>query len=73
VIMVSDGVVDGFYAGRIPPVEEGDTLENLILNLPCQNPNDMANQILMHALERSDREATDDMSVLVAGIWKKKV
>ncbi len=73
VIMVSDGVVDGFYSGRIPPVEEGDSLETLILNLPCQNPNDMANQILMHALARSDREATDDMSVLVAGIWKKKI
>lgn len=71
VIMVSDGVIDGFYCGRMPSAGEDDTLERLIENLPCQNPNDMANQILMNALARSDREATDDMSVLVAGFWNK--
>ncbi len=71
VIMVSDGVIDGFYGGRVPFGEEGDTLEHLIMSLSCQNPNDMANQILMHALARSSREATDDMSVLVAGVWNK--
>ncbi len=71
VIMVSDGVVDGFYSGKIPSEGEENTMENLIGQLPCQNPNDMANQILMHALARSDRDATDDMSVLVTGIWNK--
>ncbi|MCH5266426.1 MAG: SpoIIE family protein phosphatase [Lachnospiraceae bacterium] len=70
VIMVSDGVIDGFYGGR-KPEEEKDTLEALIASLPCQNPTDMANQILMNALAKSAREATDDMSVLVAGIWNK--
>ncbi len=72
VIMVSDGVIDGFYDERITGSSDQEkTLENLIENLPCQNPSDMANQILMNALARSAREATDDMSVLVAGIWKK--
>lgn len=71
VIMVTDGVLDGFYDGRIPVDEPEDTLENLIYNLPVQNPNDMAHQILMNALARSHRDATDDMSVLVAGIWGK--
>ena len=69
IVMVSDGVIDG-YCG-----EDGDrreeALEKLIAGLSCQNPTDMANQILMHALARSDREAADDMSVLVAGIWDK--
>ncbi len=69
VIMVSDGVIDGFYGGE--PPEGEDTLEALIESLTCQNPNDMANQILMNTLARSSREATDDMSVLVAGIWNK--
>ena len=71
VIMVSDGVIDGFYKPWTKAVAEGDTIERLISNLSCQNPNDMANQILMHALARSAREATDDMSVLVAGIWNR--
>lgn len=72
VIMVSDGVIDGFYGGLLPDDGEGeDTVERLIENLVCKNPNDMANQILMNALARSSREATDDMSVLVAGIWNK--
>lgn len=71
VIMVSDGVIDGFYKPWTSAVDEDDTIQRLIGSLPCQNPNDMANQILMHALARSAREATDDMSVLVAGIWNR--
>lgn len=68
VIMVSDGVMDGYYnRGRT----EEESLERLIEELPCQNPTDLANQILMNALVHSDREATDDMSVLVAGVWDK--
>ncbi len=68
VIMVSDGVMDSFYSSA---QEEKESLEDLIFQLPCQNPSDLANQILMHALARSDRAATDDMSVLAAGIWNK--
>lgn len=71
VVMVSDGVMDAFYHGRMVPATEEDSLERLIENLPCQNPNDMANQILMNALARSDKDVTDDMSVLTAGIWNK--
>lgn len=62
-IMVSDGVADEF--------EDWGKLGELIEELPCRNPTDMANQILMHALAKSSKEATDDMSVLVAGIWNK--
>lgn len=70
IIMVSDGVLDGFYERNMTDGKQED-MAALIDNLPCQNPNDMANQILMNALARSTREATDDMSVLVAGIWNK--
>ena len=70
IIMVSDGVLDGFYERNMTDGSQED-MATLIENLLCQNPNDMANQILMNALARSTREATDDMSVLVAGIWNK--
>lgn len=70
IIMVSDGVLDGFYERNMTEENQEDMV-TLIENLMCQNPNDMANQILMNALARSTREATDDMSVLVAGIWNK--
>lgn len=70
IIMVSDGVLDGFYERNMKSDSQED-MATLIENLLCQNPNDMANQILMNALARSTREATDDMSVLVAGIWNK--
>ncbi len=70
IIMVSDGVIDGFYEKNSETGDRED-ITDLIANLPCRNPNDMANQILMNALARTTREATDDMSVLVAGIWNK--
>ncbi len=70
VIMVSDGVLDGFYERNMTNENQED-MAALIENLLCQNPNDMANQILMNALARCTREVTDDMSVLVAGIWNK--
>ena len=70
VIMVSDGVLDGFYEKNMMDGDQED-MSTFIENLACQNPNDVANQILMNALARSTREATDDMNVLVAGIWNK--
>lgn len=70
VIMVSDGVLEGFYERNMTDGNQED-MSTFIEELGCQNPNDVANQILMNALARSTREATDDMSVLVAGIWNK--
>lgn len=70
VIMVSDGVLDGFYERNMTEGAQED-MSTFIEDLCCQNPSDMANQILMNALARTSREATDDMSVLVAGIWNK--
>lgn len=70
VIMVSDGVLDGFYERNMTQGSQDD-MSTFIEELCCNNPNDIANQILMNALARTSREATDDMSVLVAGIWNK--
>jgi stage II sporulation protein E len=71
VVMVSDGVIDGFD-------REEEKLAKLLDELECRNPNDMANRILMHALAGSTRTAMDgtamdDMSVLVGGLWEKHV
>ena len=70
IIMVSDGVLDGFYERNMTGDDQED-MSTFIEELTCCNPKDVANQILMNALARSTREATDDMSVLVAGIWNK--
>lgn len=70
VIMVSDGVLDSFYERNIES-DSQEEMATLIGRLYCKNANDMANQILMNTLAHSTKEASDDMSVLVAGIWNK--
>ena len=66
VVMVSDGVVDAF-----PGDEKEFYVENILENLKTNNPSEMARSVLMEALSRNARQPFDDMSVLVAGIWKK--
>jgi stage II sporulation protein E len=66
VVMVSDGVIDSFDRNE-------KNIQKLLDEMVCQNPNDMANQILMHALAGSTTTAMDDMSVLVAGLWEKHI
>lgn len=66
VIMVSDGIIDAF-----PGEDKEFYIENILQNIMSNNPSDIANGVLMHALARNAEEAFDDMSVLVAGIWKK--
>ena len=70
VIMVSDGVLDSFYERNIES-DSQEEMATLIDRLYCKNANAMANQILMNTLAHSTKEASDDMSVLVAGIWNK--
>ncbi len=66
VIMVTDGVLDAF-----PGDDKEFYIENILENMQTNNPSEAANKILIQALERSAGQATDDMSVLAAGIWKK--
>ncbi len=66
IVMVSDGVVDAF-----PGDEKEFYVENILENLQTNNPSEMARKVLMEALARNARQPFDDMSVLVAGIWKK--
>ena len=66
IVMVSDGVIDAF-----PGDEKEFYVENILENLQTNNPSEMARSVLMEALARNARQPFDDMSVLVAGIWRK--
>lgn len=66
VVMVSDGIIDAF-----PGDEKEFYVENILENMNSNNPSEVANGVLMQALSRNAKEASDDMSVLVAGVWEK--
>jgi len=66
VIMVTDGVVD-----CIPGNEKERFLEEFIMDLRINNPKEIANAVLNQALELNQWVSKDDMTVLVAGFWKK--
>lgn len=65
VVMVSDGILDALPAG-----EQEHLLDLMIGGSPLENPEELANYILDKVLELAAGNAGDDMTVLVAGIWK---
>lgn len=65
VIMMSDGILESLG-------EQAEaTLANWLCGLENQNPQGIASAVLKHALELQEFAPKDDMTVLVAGIWKK--
>lgn len=66
VIMVSDGTLDA-----ISGENKEQILKNIIWNTAVENPKDMAEYIIDKILEEGDGYIPDDMTVLVAGIWRK--
>lgn len=62
--MVTDGVL-----GALPVGEEERILKELIGNLPIGTPTEMAERLLEQV--QAYGEGTDDMTVLVVGIWKR--
>lgn len=65
-IMVTDGVLDA-----LPLDKEEETMKEIILQVHSQAPREMGRGILDRVLAYCDYKARDDMTVLVAGIWKK--
>lgn len=63
-VMVTDGVL-----GALPVGEEERILKELIGNLPIGTPAEMAERLLEQV--QAYGEGTDDMTVLVVGIWKR--
>lgn len=66
IILLSDGVLDA-----APCVEKEQFFQGFILSQTCQNPNELAQNILDFAKSQCERDTLDDMTVLVTGIWKK--
>lgn len=65
-IMVTDGVLDA-----LPPEQEEEVMKELILENTSSSPKEMGRTLLERVLGYSDYRAADDMTILVAGIWKK--
>ena len=64
-IMMTDGVLDALL-----PCGGGDH-ERIIMDIHEETPKEMSRGILERVLGYSDYCARDDMTVLVAGMWKK--
>lgn len=65
IIMMTDGVLEA-----MPGVDKEDRLKKFCRQQDGINPTEIAEQVLGFALEQ-DGKAKDDMTVLVAGIWKR--
>jgi len=66
VIMMTDGVLD-----CIKEPDKEKFMQEVIMKIETTNPREMANLILQEALNQNEQIPIDDMTVLVAGIWKK--
>lgn len=66
VIMVTDGVMDALPAG-----EQDALMSTFIQGANTVNPKEMAHYLLGQVLEWSGEAPLDDMTILVAGIWKR--
>lgn len=66
VIMVTDGVLD-----CISDYDKEKILEEIIMEIKSNNPQEIANYILEKAMEYNNYTPIDDMTVIVAGIWEK--
>ena len=65
-IMMTDGVLDA-----LPSQREEETMKEIIMDIHEETPREMSRGILERVLGYSDYCARDDMTVLVAGMWKK--
>lgn len=65
IFMISDGISDGFAEGN----GEAALLE-VISHMSLENPKEMANCVLNHAMKESKGRIRDDMTVMVVGLWE---
>lgn len=67
VIMVSDGVIDALES------EDKDSrLADIIKNINCDTPKEIAD-IILNSVTEDKSKLTDDMTVLVTGIWENQL
>ncbi len=65
-VMVTDGVLDA-----LPKQQEETIMKEIILQAQDTMPKELGRYILEKVLSYSNYRAMDDMTVLVAGMWKK--
>ena len=65
-VMVTDGVLDA-----LPLEAEEETMKEILLNIHAASPREFGRAVLERVLAFSEYRARDDMTVRVAGIWKK--
>lgn len=65
-IMVTDGVLDA-----LPPEQSEEIMKEIILQTNASAPQELGRGILQRVLTYSEYRATDDMTVLAAGLWRK--
>jgi stage II sporulation protein E len=66
IVLVTDGVLD-----CIPGEKKESFIEQMLLELKSNNPQEIANRILDRTLSLSNYVPMDDMTVITAGIWLK--
>ncbi len=66
VVMVSDGLLD-----CIKESDKEKYVSKFLSEIKASTPQEIANQLLEHAIEQNSHIAIDDMTVLVAGMWKR--
>lgn len=66
VIMVTDGVLDNIEAE-----DKEAFMEQMILEIKSNNPQEIANRILDRTLSQTNYRPIDDMTVITAGMWLK--
>lgn len=66
VIMITDGVLD-----CIQDIEKEKFISDVLADIKSRNPQEIANEVLDRAIEQNNHTAVDDMTVIVAGVWKK--
>ena len=65
-VMVTDGVLDA-----LPLSREEETMKDILLDIHCSTPREFGRAVLEKVMSYGGYRARDDMTVLVAGIWKK--
>ncbi len=65
-VMVTDGVLDA-----LPLKQEEETMKEILLNIHSTSPREFGRAVLERVLSYCEYRARDDMTVLVAGVWKK--
>lgn len=66
IIMVTDGVLD-----CIEEVDKEAVMEQMIMEIKSNNPQEIANRILDLTISRNNFIPRDDMTVITAGMWLK--